>query len=449
MLAILLTLWLATTHLVACSLQIIPGATWTAKGSNRHIQAHGGSITKVGSTYYLIGENKLDGSPFQSIRCYTSTDLVQWTFQSTLLTRTSSGDLGPSRVVERPKVIQNSSGKWVMWMHIDSSNYGEAKVGVATSDSICGTYTYIRSFQPLGFQSRDMGLFKDTDGSGYLLSEDRQNGLRIIKLTSDFMDVSQNTYLFPSHYESPAMIKVNGRYFMFASQLTGWDTNDNKYTTATSLTGPWSSWANFSPSGERTYDSQTTFILQVGNNYMYMGDRWFSSNLMRSSYIWLPLNISGSTASLQWYLNWVVNPSTGAMTAGPSETSYEGESAALSSGASKVSCSGCSGTSAAGNIGATSGTGGTIKWSNVSSTVSTTTTLRFKHQNGDNSQRVAIVTVNGQSQTIAFLPSTDGNTPASSSVTVQLNAGSSNTITVSGTGSGYGPDIDRVMVPVS
>lgn len=28
------------------------------------------------------------------------------------------------------------------------------------------------SFQPLGFQSRDMGLFKDDDGSAYLLSED-------------------------------------------------------------------------------------------------------------------------------------------------------------------------------------------------------------------------------------------------------------------------------------
>jgi hypothetical protein len=65
-----------------------------------------------------------------------------------------------------------------MWMHIDSSNYGEAKVGVATSDSICGSYKYVRSFQPLGRQSRDMGLFKDDDGSGYLLSEDvRSNRL--------------------------------------------------------------------------------------------------------------------------------------------------------------------------------------------------------------------------------------------------------------------------------
>jgi len=30
-----------------------------------------------------------------------------------------------------------------MWLHIDSSNYGEAKAGVATSDSICGSYNYL------------------------------------------------------------------------------------------------------------------------------------------------------------------------------------------------------------------------------------------------------------------------------------------------------------------
>jgi len=47
-----------------------------------------------------------------------------------------------------------------MWMHIDSSNYGEAKAGWATSDSVCGSYTYGGSVQPLGYQSRDLNLFK-------------------------------------------------------------------------------------------------------------------------------------------------------------------------------------------------------------------------------------------------------------------------------------------------
>lgn len=58
-----------------------------------------------------------------------------------------------------------------MYMHVDSGNYKEAKVGVAASDEVCGKYTYLKSFQPLGKQSRDIGLFQDGDDA-YLLSED-------------------------------------------------------------------------------------------------------------------------------------------------------------------------------------------------------------------------------------------------------------------------------------
>jgi beta-xylosidase len=98
---------------------------------------------------------------------------VQWTYVGALLSRTGSGDLGPNRVIERPKVIYNEkTKKYVLWMHVDSSNYGEAKVGVATGDTVCGKYDYKGSFRPLNHQSRDMGLFKDDDGKAYLLSED-------------------------------------------------------------------------------------------------------------------------------------------------------------------------------------------------------------------------------------------------------------------------------------
>lgn len=125
-----------------------------------------------------MGEDKTQGSAFQNINCYSSTNLVEWTYVGALLSQTSSGDLGPSRVVERPKVIYNdSTRKYVLYMHIDSSNYGEAKVGVATGDSVCGKYTYQGSFQPLGFQSRDLGLFKDDDGTAYLLTEDVSRSL--------------------------------------------------------------------------------------------------------------------------------------------------------------------------------------------------------------------------------------------------------------------------------
>lgn len=197
----------------------------------------------------MIGEDKTAGSAFQNINCYSSADLVQWTYVGALLSRTASGDLGPSRVVERPKVIYNSSTrKYVLYMHIDDSSYGEAKVGVATGDSVCGRYSYIGSFRPLGFQSRDIGLFQDDDGTGYLLTEDvsfcvplflastltsgfqRANGLRIDALTADYLNVSSSTHLFPQAYEAPAILKRGGYYFMFASKLTGWSPNDNVRT---------------------------------------------------------------------------------------------------------------------------------------------------------------------------------------------------------------------------
>lgn len=45
-----------------------------------HVQAHGGGIIQVGSTYYWIGEDKTNGSVFRSINCYGSTNLIEWTY---------------------------------------------------------------------------------------------------------------------------------------------------------------------------------------------------------------------------------------------------------------------------------------------------------------------------------------------------------------------------------
>ncbi|OBT92716.2 hypothetical protein VE01_09704 [Pseudogymnoascus verrucosus] len=436
-------------NVVSATLQIIPGSTWTAKGTNQHVQAHGGEIIQVGSTYYLIGENKLDGSSFQSINCYSSTDLVQWTFVNKLLTLQPSGELGPSRVVERPHIIYNSaSSKYVMWLHIDSSSYGEAKAGVATSSSVCGDYTYLGSSQPLGHQSRDINLFKDTDGTAYLLTEDRASGLRIDKLSSDYLSVASEVYTFGS-YESPAIYKSGSTYFMFASHLTGWDANDNVYTTATSLSGPWAAWKTFADSGSNTYSSQTTAVVSINGVVMYMGDRWVSSNLMRSTYVWLPLTISGTTASMSNRVNWVINPSAGTWSGGPSETSPEAEASSntLAGGAKVVTCSGCSGSKSIGYIGGSSG--GTLTFPAISSTSSTTTTIRIHYANGDKSQRYGNVIVNGVSNIIAFLPSPDGNTPGTSVLTVPLNSGSGNVIKFEAYNGGYVADIDRLMVPVS
>jgi hypothetical protein len=298
-----------------------PGTTWTDQSGNV-LQMHGLGLVKSGSTWYAFGENKSGESSgnaaFQSIACYSSTDLAHWTYQRAALSVQSSGDLGPNRVVERPKVLYNAStATYVMYLHIDNASYGEAKVGVATSSTPCGPYTYRGSSQPLGFQSRDIGLFQDTDGTGYLLTEDRANGLRIDRLSADYLTVTAAVAVLPS-YEAPALVKANGRYYLLASHLTGWSTNDNDYSTATSLGGPWSAWRPVAPAGTNTFTSQTANIIPVtgtsGTTFVYAGDRWTTSNLGTSPLIWLPLTVSGTTMALGWQSSWTLDVTTGTWT---------------------------------------------------------------------------------------------------------------------------------------
>jgi len=120
---------------------IVPGGVWYDSSGNI-IQAHGAGIFQLGNTYYWFGEDHTgvtNDQSFHNIKCYSSTDLAHWTFRKNVLTRQMSGDLGPNRVVERPKVIYNEqTGRYVMYLHIDDITYTEAKVGRATSTEVCG-----------------------------------------------------------------------------------------------------------------------------------------------------------------------------------------------------------------------------------------------------------------------------------------------------------------------
>lgn len=292
---------------------IVPGQLWTAGDAS--LQAHSAGIIKVGVTWYWIGENKTHGSSFYANSCYSSTDLVHWKFVNDTLKLQPSGDLGPDRIVERPKILYNARTKtYVMYMHIDDAKYQEAKVGVATSTTVCGDYHYRGSFRPLGFQSRDIGLFQDKEGSAYLLSEDRVNGLRIDALSGDYLSVTKTVAVLPD-MEAPAMIRVGNTYYIFCSHLTGWDTNDNQYATAPSPAGPWSALKGFAPAGSHTFNSQTTFVLPVAGKksttYIYMGDRWQPKDLVHSTYIWLPLTISGTSVSMEWHDRWSLDAASG------------------------------------------------------------------------------------------------------------------------------------------
>ena len=206
---------------VASPQTITPGAVW--QDTEGHvIQAHGGGFVQVGKTYYWFGEDHSNGAAFKDVPCYSSTDLAHWTFRGDALTRQPSGDLGPNRVVERPKVIYNRRTKqYVMYVHVDSPNYSEAKLGVATSVSVTGPYTYLGSFRPMGHQSRDMTLFQDTDGTAYVVFEDRADGAadRIEQLSPDYLSVQSEVAEVASARRSRGARHRQGRRGLFPARL--------------------------------------------------------------------------------------------------------------------------------------------------------------------------------------------------------------------------------------
>jgi hypothetical protein len=298
------------------------GATRTDT-AGRALQLHGLGIVRAGGTWYGFGEDKTGqttaNTSFQDIPCYTSTDLAHWTHQGIALAKQGSGDLGPNRIVERPKVLYNAATRmYVMYLHIDNTSYSEQRVGVATSPTPCGPYSYRGSFQPLGNQSRDIGVFQDTDGTAYLLSENGGRGLRIYRLSADYTSVASAVTMLPD-YEAPAVLKIGGTYYLLASHLTGWGTNDNVYATATSLAGPWSAFRNFAAPGTNTYNSQTANIITVqgssATTYIYAGDRWTGNAMGDSPLIWLPLTIRGTTVNLGQYPTWNLDADAGTWSA--------------------------------------------------------------------------------------------------------------------------------------
>ncbi|MFJ9038080.1 RICIN domain-containing protein [Streptomyces sp. NPDC102406] len=306
--------------------QTIANGTRFTTGSGDPVHAHGGGVIKVGAYYYWFGEHRNDDNTFRYVDAYRSSDLKNWEFRNHVLTQASAGELAAANI-ERPKVMYNAAtGTFVMWMHKEgATDYGEARAAVAVSDTVDGAYTYRGSFRPLGaHMSRDLTVFTDTDGTGYLVSAARDNyDLHLYRLTADYTGIaSLAADPWPGgHREAPALFKRDGVYFMLTSGATGWNPNQQQYATAPSPAGPWTGWKNI---GDATaYGSQTAYVLPVqgsaGTSYLYMGDRWgnsFGATVNDSRYVWLPLTFPTSTSmTMSWTPEISVDTATGTITA--------------------------------------------------------------------------------------------------------------------------------------
>ncbi len=252
-------------------------------------------------------------------------------------------------VMERPKVLYNDkTGKYVMWWHCDGntksnptgSSYGKAKAGVAIADNPAGPFKYLGSYK-LNYSEkanhqwdsdeaawgsvRDMNVFKDDDGTAYVMySSDGNTNMYIAKLNDEYTYLAKDqkhavlgkdfTLNFENaSREAPAMFKYNGTYYMITSGCTGWDPNPASYAYAESPLGPWTTVNNpCTDSGANTtYRTQSTCVFPVdaaAGKFIYMGDRWNSGDLSESRYVWLPVEfLAGNKIALRSYSNWTLD----------------------------------------------------------------------------------------------------------------------------------------------
>ncbi len=343
------------------------GEEWLADDGN-HIQAHGGGFLQVDDTYYWVGENKSHNSAnFYAVSLYSSNDLLNWHFEGNILTADSPTVKGAEHglkdcKVERPKLLMNDDGKFVLYGHWeDASGYSSSQIMVATSDTVNGEYTFQGHWRPgakkdeqyrnwrvagnkiisdmelyegtgvadlseamisdtstFGFGSRDYTVYNDK-GTGYLIGAVDHHTSHIHELTDDFTDISLAddavSYDFMEYgREAHSVINVDGVYYVVTSGQSGWYPNMTKYISTTDLSDP-NGWSELKNMGNNSsYYSQPTYIMDIPNNqgehqYVFMGDRWNAKNLKDSRYVWLPLEIDNNTRTMDmkhepgWYLD--------------------------------------------------------------------------------------------------------------------------------------------------
>jgi hypothetical protein len=263
-------------------------------------------------------------------------------------------NISDSQIVERPKVIYNEKNKeYVMWFHGkykyptrrerkkrpisplinqttpskqptnplpgDTSNYGAAQVGVATSPSIASPYTWRGNFKPFGNDSRDQTVWKDPETqAAYLIYATSNNAdFSIASLDADYYSPNATLHTFSGVYwEAPGVFKIDGVFYLIFSKQDGWTPTDNFYMTATSMAGPWSEATLLAPEGSYAYLTQNAYDVVIQGSeqvtYLYYGDHWSGSQLGSSTYAFHPAVHDGETLSLHNTGAWTLDLETGA-----------------------------------------------------------------------------------------------------------------------------------------
>lgn len=292
------------------------GTMWK-DDQGKDIQAHGGCVLEYKGRWYWYGEHKgadnvLDTTRVDviGISCYSSEDLLKWHYEGLALRadlENSDSYLSPGGVCERPKVIYHTgTGKFIMWMHLDSADYVAACTGVAVADHPQGPFSLMRIMQPNRQDSRDLTLFQDVDGSFYLIhSTDWNKTIDIARLSEDGTDVDgfYVSVMKDQEREAPVVFCKDGTYYMITSGCTGWEPNSALYARSQHLLGQWKLIDNpcEGPDYRKTFYGQSADVFNVCGKQYILLDHWKPQDLKNSGYSILPIDVENGIIRIMWH----------------------------------------------------------------------------------------------------------------------------------------------------
>jgi len=296
------------------------------------VNAHGGGIIQVCDTFYLHGEyfpSTSTDNNFNGFSMYSSKDLATWKNEGIILPQQPSGELGPNRKGERPHIIKcPSSGEFVLYAHAADTTYqADKEVVYATSPTVNGQYSYKG---PLKNANGDIAAHSDMsaliDGNNaYVVTESGW----VYTLASDCHSwTSSKSYSAVNGttggIEAPTVFKAGSTFYWIGSDKTGWRANDDFYSTAPAMTGPWTYQGYLAPEGKKTWMTQSTWVIPVtgskGTVYVYWGDHWYGTQDTTApgkhndmaTYVFQPLVFTGTNIGLPTYqVSWKLDVGAG------------------------------------------------------------------------------------------------------------------------------------------
>lgn len=280
---------------------------------------------KGAEEYRDLPNKTYPGTGFESVTCYTSTDLVNWTFESDALTKAVVNEKGRAYWLGRLGVSYvKEINQYAMFVQ-----HGNG-VLIAVSDYPAGPFKWHQKISMLDIigtpNTGDQTVFTDEDtGKSYLVYSFGRGRNKIyiseIGIKNGKVDLLNCIKIFEgASREGNCMFKYKGKYYMAASNIYGWDASLAYYLVADEINGPYKPKNNMlvMDGSEQDYAhvTQTGFFVTVRGSkqetVIYCGDRWadFAGNGLGYNQ-WVPLSFNGVKPYFNSLGSWNLDAKTG------------------------------------------------------------------------------------------------------------------------------------------